>query len=411
MVINRTIYNKILTNIKVNPITIITGSRQVGKSTICKELVKDLGFNYVSLDDTKELMTAKNDPQLFLLSHKCPLIIDEVQKCVELFPYIEDIVNSQKFNTGNNDGMFVLTGSQSYGLMQNVTESLAGRASIVTVSPLSVRETKSLDETPFLINPIQNDKDAQMNLYSIDHLYELIIRGFYPRLYENKLVDTDQFYSDYVLTYIERDVSQIINLKDKLKFHRFMEVLASITGQELVNDSLAKNIGVSVPTIESWISVLVAGNIITLLEPYYENSVTKRIIKRPKVIFNDTGLAAFLCGINDPMILKKSIFAGRFVETFIINEIIKSYKNNGVSARFFYYRDTNQHEIDLIIQTKGNINLVECKTGVAFSYRDVKSFEQLTNSNFNICNSGIVCNTDKSYALGNGFYAVPINSI
>lgn len=411
MLINRTIYNKILDNIKVSPVTIITGSRQVGKSTICKELVKDLNFNYVSLDDTKELMTAKNDPQLFLLNHKCPLIIDEVQKCVELFPIIENVVNTQKFKTGNNEGMFVLTGSQSYSLMQNVSESLAGRATIVTVSPLSVRETKNLKENPFVINPIKNNKDADENNYSIDDLYDYIVRGFYPRLYENKSIETEQFYSDYVLTYIERDVSQIINLKDKLKFHRFMEVLASMTCQELVNDSLAKIIGVSVPTIESWISVLVAGNVISLIEPYYENSITKRVVKRPKVIFNDTGLAAFLCGVNNATILKKSIFAGRFVETFIINEIIKSYKNNGVSARFYYYRDTNQHEIDLIVQTQGNINLIECKSGVSFSYRDIKSFEQVSNSNFNICNSGIVCNTDKSYALGNGFFAVPINSI
>lgn len=409
--IYRTIYEKVLKSIKTKPITIITGSRQVGKSTLCKEFVKLHGYNYVTLDNSRELALAKNDPGMFLKLHKAPLIIDEVQKCEKLFVELEAIVNETRFNDEDNRGMYILTGSQAYNLMKNVSESMAGRVSIITMSPLSLREIKGIKEMPFQINPSQNNADAKNMPYSLDELYEYIVKGFYPEIYDLDIEDTEQFYSDYVMSYIERDVSQLINLKDKLKFQRFMEILASLTGEELLYDSIAKGVGVSIPTIESWISVLLSGNIITLLEPYYENSVVKRAVKRPKIIFNDTGLAAYLSGLNNPLVLKKSQFNGRFVETFIINEIIKSYKNNGKQAKFYYYRDSEQREIDLLILHDGYLNLIECKSGVTFSKSDIRSFDQLAKTKYVICNSGIVCNTDVSYALKEGFYAVPINSI
>lgn len=409
--IPRTIYEKVLKSIKTKPITIITGARQVGKSTLCKEFVKLHGYNYVTLDNSRELASAKNDPIMFLKEHKTPLIIDEVQKCKELFSEIEAIVNEARFNDTDNRGMYILTGSQAYNLMENVSESMAGRVSIITMSPLSLREIKGKKEIPFLINPEQNNIDAKKMPYSLDEFYEYIVRGFYPEIYDLNIEDTEQFYSDYVMSYIERDVSQLINLKDKLKFQRFLEIIASLTGEELSCDSLAKSVGVSIPTIQAWISVLVTGNIITLLEPYNENSVVKRVVKRPKIIFNDTGLAAYLSGLNNPIVLKKSQFKGRFVETFIINEIIKSYKNNGKQAKFYYYRDSEQREIDLIILHDGQLNLIECKSGITFSKSDIKAFNQLTKSKYVICNSGIVCNTDISYALKEGIYAVPINSL
>jgi len=409
--IYRTIYEKVLKSISSKPITIITGSRQVGKSTLCKEFVKRHGYNYVTLDNTRELASAKNDPAMFLKEHKAPLIIDEVQKCEELFVELESIVNEVRFNDQDNRGMYILTGSQSYNLMKNVTESMAGRVSIITMSPLSIREIKGIKEVPFLIDPKQNNIDAKINKYSLEEFYDYIVKGFYPEIYDLNIEDIDQFYSDYVMSYIERDVSQIISLKDKLKFQRFMEIVASLTGEELVYDSIAKGVGVSVPTIESWMSILVSGNIVTLLEPYYENSIVKRVVRRPKIIFNDTGLAAFLAGLNNPIVLKKSQFKGRFVETFIINEIIKSYKNNVKQAKFYYYRDSEQREIDLIVLHDGYLNLIECKSGVEFNKSDVKAFSQLEKTKYIICNSGIVCNTETSYALKEGIYAVPINSI
>lgn len=395
----------------MKPITLITGARQVGKTTLCKQLVKDMNYNYVSLDNTRELTSAINDPAMFLKLHPAPLIIDEIQKCKELFIELESIVNEIRFNDVENRGMYVITGSQAYDLMKEVSESMSGRVAIVNVSPLSLREIRNLKEEPFVINPEINTISAKNNKLSIDELYEYIIRGFYPEIYDLNIDDIDQFYSDYVMTYIERDVSKIIELKDKLKFQRFMEVLASLTGEELVCDNLANIVGVSIKTIQSWLSVLVAGGLVTLLQPYIENSIVKRVVKRSKIIFNDTGLAAYLAGLNNVNVLKKSIFNGRFVETYIINEIIKSYKNNNKTARFYYYRDSNQNEVDLIILHDGQLNLIECKSGIRFDMSDIKAFKQLETTNYDLCNSGIVCNSDIVYSLKEGYYVVPISSI
>lgn len=291
ILIKRTIKEQILKSIKNKPVTLITVARQVGKSTLCYQIKKELDYNYVSLDDIRERKQAITDPEMFLQLHKWPLIIDDVQYAPKLFEVIEGIVNKEKLENGNNYGMYILTGSQAYELMSGVTESLAGRVSIIRMSPLSTREIFDSSEKKFEIDPIILANRSKDFTLEANDLYKLIVRGMYPELYENSNLDSNMFYSNYVDTYIERDVSQIINLKDKLKFQNFMEVLASITGEELVYDTLSKAVGVKVETIKSWISVLIAGDIIYLLEPYNEMSVVKRIVKRPKIYFNDTGLA------------------------------------------------------------------------------------------------------------------------
>ena len=184
-----------------------------------------------------------------------------------------------------------------------------------------------------------------------------------------------------------------------------------MTGEELVYANVSKVLGVSIDTVKSWISVLMAGSIITLIEPYSENSITKRIVKRPKIVFNDTGLACYLAGFNDPETLKRSRFAGHFVETYIINEIIKSYKNNNESCRFYYYRDNNQNEIDLIMLKNGVLTPIECKTGVKFNSSNVKSFKQLNKTKYEIGTACIICNTDTIYKVDDNVYAIPITSI
>jgi len=359
--IKRTIKESVVKALKNKPVVLITGARQVGKSTLCGEIKKEYGYEYVSLDNLRERDTAIRDPELFLSLHKAPLIIDEVQYAPKLLDVIESIVNKVKFEGGNNKGMYILTGSQIYSLMENVSESLAGRVSIIEMSPFSLREIRGLEELPFIIDPSINQKRSKENKIGIDELYRQIVKGFYPELYDNVDLDVDTFYSDYVRTYIERDVSQIINLNDKLKFQRFMEVLASLTGEEFVANNLAKSIGVSLPTIESWLSVLVAGNIVYLLEPYNENSTLKRVVKRPKLYFIDTGLASYLARLNNAEVLRNSIFSGRFVETYIVNEIIKSYKNNNKKVNFYYYRDADQKEIDLVMVENGTLHFIECK--------------------------------------------------
>lgn len=409
--IKRTIKSQIVESIKNKPVTLITGARQVGKSTLCYEIKKEYGFNYVSLDDRRERVQAISDPELFLKMHNWPLIIDEVQYAPALFDVIESIVNKQKLETGKNNGMFILTGSQAYELMKGVTESMAGRVSIIRMSPLSASEIYNKEESKFEINPILNNKRILNYHIEINELFKLIVRGMYPELYDNKEISSDSFYSNYIDTYIERDVSQLINIKDKMKFQNFMEILASLTGQELVYDTIAKAVGVKVNTIKSWISVLMAGEIIYLLEPYKELSVVKRIVRRPKIYFNDTGLACYLARLNNDENLKRSAFAGRFFETYVVNEIKKSYRNNGIKENFYYYRDNNQNEIDLIILENGMLHFAECKAGVSYNKSDIKAFKCLNDSKYQIGLSCIICNTDSIYTIDENAYALPVTAI
>ncbi|MFI3328871.1 MAG: ATP-binding protein [bacterium] len=410
MYINRTIKDEVFKRIKNRPITLITGARQVGKSTLCQEIVKELGFKYVTLDNLTNREQAMNDPQMFLKINKWPLIIDEAQYAPKLFDVIEEIVNNEKFNGNNNYSMFVLTGSQSYNLMSQVTQSMAGRVSILNMPPLSMSEINNKEENHFTGNV--DDIINRVSNYNIDvdHLYERIIKGFYPELYSNENLDYELFYSDYVQSYIERDVSQILNLSNKYKFKNFMEVLASLTGCELIYDNIAKIIGVDVKTIQSWVSVLVSGDIITLIQPFNELSVTKRIVKRQKIYFNDTGLACYLAKLNNSQTLMRSAFSGRFIETYIVNEIMKSYKNNGKNANFYHYRDSNQNEIDLIVLYEGKLTLIECKSGVSFNKSHVKAFKCIK-SNYEIATSYLICNTDTIYKIDENVYAIPITSI
>lgn len=324
--------------------------------------------------------------------HKPPLIIDEVQHAPKLFDVIVSIVNKEKLEKGHNAGMYILTGSQTYELMKGVTESMAGRVAIVRMSPLSTREIygEKEDKLSFDFSTmLARGKDFQLDPRE---LFRLIVRGGYPELHSSS-IELDNFYSDYVNSYLEKDVSQLINIKDKFQFQNFMQLLASLTGQEIVYSNLSKAIGVKVETIQSWMSVLLAGDLIYLLGPYNEYSIGKRIVKRPKLYFSDTGLACFLARLSEPEVLERSIFSGRFVETYIVNEIRKNYRNNGVKDNFYYYRDNNQNEIDLIVLDGGLMHLIECKSGVSFTSKDVKSFTCLKDTSYQKGDNFVICST------------------
>lgn len=407
---NRHIYNQILDSIKSKPVTLITGARQVGKSTIAFEFEK-IGFSYVSLDSSREREMARKDPELFLELHPWPLIIDEVQRAPELFNVIEEIVNKEKRVRIDNYGMFILTGSQMYRLMNGITESLAGRVSIIHMMPLSRNEILDRDEPVFNFDIINIQKRAKLNPLQPIQLFNDIVKGFYPELYSNTRLNVQKFYSDYVETYIERDVSEMVNVKDKLQFRRFMELIASLTGEELVVNNIAKIIGVDKKTITAWLSVLIAGDIVYLLESYNEISISKRIVKRPKLYFTDTGLACYLAKLTSGDILQASTFSGRFVETYIINEIKKSYLNNGVEPNFYYYRDSNMNEIDLVIIADGKLHRVECKSGIKFNNSSVKGFKQLDKTEYQIGAKAIICNTDSVYPLDDNVYVLPLAGI
>lgn len=408
--IKRTILKEIELSVKSRPVTLITGARQVGKSTLAQLFMKD-GFSYVSLDNSRERELAKKDPNMFLELHPWPLIIDEVQRAPELFEAIEEIVNREKMSNPRNYGMYIITGSQMYKLMNNVTESMAGRVSIIHMVPLSRSEILDREERVFDFNLKEISKRALANPLSVKSLFKDIVHGYYPELYSNELLTSEKFYSDYVESYIERDVSDMLNVKDKFAFRRFMELMASLTGEELVYDNISKIIGVDNKTINAWISFLIAGDIIYLLEPYSEFSITKRISKRPKVYFTDTGLASYLVKINSAETLESSFLGGRFVETYIINELRKSYLNNGKNPNFYYYRDNNMNEIDLIIIEDGKMHRIECKSGIKFNMGSVKGFKQVEKTNYKLSLSGIICNTDAIYPLDENIYVIPIAGI
>ena len=408
--IKRHIYDQIVDSIKSKPVTLITGARQVGKSTIAFEFEK-MGYSYVSLDNARERETARKDPDLFLQLHPWPVIIDEVQKAPELFESIEEIVNNEKRKRIDNYGMFILTGSQSYKLMKGVTESLAGRVSIIHMMPLSRNEILGREEPVFDFDLKNIQKRANDNPLTVIELFDNIVKGFYPELYSNSQLKLQKFYSDYVETYIERDVSDLVNVKDKLLFIHFMELVASLTGEEIVYDNIAKILGIDKKTVMSWLSILIAGNIVYLLEPYNEMSIAKRIVRRPKLYFTDTGLACYLARLTSGEILQNSNFSGRFVETYIINELRKSYVNNGIEPHFYYYRDNNMNEIDLVIIQDGKLHRVECKSGIKFNNSAVKGFKQLDKTNYQIGEKAIICNTDKIYPLDDDVYVLPLSGI
>jgi predicted AAA+ superfamily ATPase len=249
------------------------------------------------------------------------------------------------------------------------------------------------------------------HILSFSDLFGIILRGSYPELYEKKKLRTNRFYSDYVESYITRDVSQLINLKDQGKFIEFMQLLSSLTGQELVYNNIANIMGLNIRTVQSWVGVLAAGDIIHLLQPHSERSTVKRVVRRPKIYFSDTGLACYLAKIFDEDTLKAGYLRGPMVETFIVNEILKSYRNSGEDAAFYYYRDSQMNEIDLIILRNGILSLIECKSGVMFDASDVSSFSKLGKSEYKIGPSCIVCMTEKPYPVKSGVYVLPITSI
>ena len=409
--IPRTVMPQVEREIELKPVVLITGARQCGKTTLCKMISEKHGFGYVSLADRRERAMAEKDPELFLNIHPAPLIIDEAQYAKGLFAALESVIDERKIRTGSNEGMYILASNQIYRLMEDVSESMAGRVSIIRMSPLSISEIAGRDEPPFEVD-IERCIERSTSLSTdAQDIFKRMVRGSYPELFQKPRLKTSKFYSDYLDTYIARDVSEIINLKDKDKFLRFVEVAASLTGQELVYETICNAVGVTIPTVESWLRILQLGGIIHLLPAYVERSTVKRVVKRPKLYFCDTGLACYLARIFDPESLRAGYLSGPMLETFIVNEILKTYSNNTESAGFYYYRDSKKNEIDLIMLKNGQLTLIESKVGTNFGSGDLKAFRLLKKSDYAIGPSCIICLTDKAFPLMEGVYALPVTSI
>ena len=384
------------------PTILVTGPRQVGKSTLLQHIGED--YQYVTFDDPLLLNQARNDPTLFMLNHSGKLILDEVQYAPELFSSLKLAIDKQK-----TSGLFLLSGSQAFQLMQNVTESLAGRIAVLKLQGFSLREIQQLDfYQPFVPNR-EYIVAREKHFKPVENIWEMIHRGYMPRLYEQEM-NWEIYYSSYVSTYIERDVRALTNISSITDFTRFMVAIAARSGELLNYSNVAQEVGVSVDTIKRWTTILETSGIIYLLKPYSNNHL-KRAIKTPKVYMLDTGLMAWLTKWLTPETIQQGAKSGQFFETFVVSEIIKSFYNNGIEPPIYYYRDTNQKEIDLLIEYHRTLYPVEIKTSASPDKKMAKAFgilkENLPEAEITIGNGVIINQYPQKLWLAEDLVALP----
>jgi len=348
MIILRDIIPEIKEALEKYPIVVITGPRQTGKTTLSRFISNKPYYNLES-PDTRELV--KGDPRFFLSSIiKNGAIIDEFQRVPELSSYLQEIVDAQQQN-----GMFLLTGSNNFLMMENISQSLAGRAAIFKLLPFSFHEI-----------------EAYKQKFATD---ELIYRGAYPSIYSENRNPT-KTYDYYYQTYVERDVRQLINLKDLHLFQRFIRLCAGRVGQILNYEHLANETGVSAKTVKTWISALEASYLIFLLPPYFEN-INKRVLKSHKLYFNDVGFASYLLGIEEVSHITHHPLRGALFENMVVCEYMKYRFNKGMNSNVFYYRDNHQNEVDLVIKSGNNFTLAEIKSAQTYHTNFTKSIDKL----------------------------------
>lgn len=386
------------------PVLLIVGPRQVGKTTLLKHLSKEKR-TYVTLDDPILATLAQENPSLFLERFKPPILIDEIQYAPQLLRHIKIEVDKNRKN-----GMFWLTGSQQFELMQGVTESLAGRVGIVNLLGLSLKELQKQAEKdlPFLPTHKQLQERAKFSrTLSLQQVYHIIWRGSFPVVALNKKQDRDLFYSSYVATYLQRDVRKLANVGDENTFFKFLRAAAARTGQLLNLSDMARDVAISVPTAKRWLSILQASGIVYLLEPYYSN-ITSRFVKTPKLYFLDTGLCTYLTEWSSPETLEAGAMSGAILETFIFTEILKSYWHNGKRAPLYYYRDKDKKEIDLLIVQNEAFYPLEFKKTGSPDKSMAKHFKLLASLEKPIKEGGIICLHKTLLPLTKDISSIPI---
>lgn len=400
MYYQRTLSSVIEKATKSFKVVLITGPRQVGKSTLFEKLMEP-GRTKVSLDDFDVLTLAKQDPNLFFQTYKPPLLIDEVQKAPELLLQIKKIVDAT-----DEKGLFWLTGSQKFTLMKNVSESLAGRVAVLDLQGLSQSEKLNNPDRGIFVPdmPLQTKRP----IWSAKETFKVIHTGSYPQLFDG-ITDWELYYKSYVDTYLMRDVKDIVQLGNELTFLRFLKVLAPLTAQQLNYANLARNIDVAPNTVKNWVNILQTLGIIYLLQPYFENNIGKRLVKSPKVYFMDTGLCAYLCAIKTSDALMESYLSGEFVETYAVSEIIKSYIHNGKTPNIYYCRTLNQEEIDVVIEQNDKVYPIEIKQTATPNISMAKNFKLVDEQKKGI--GCILCMSEKFIPINKDLYVVPISYI
>lgn len=380
---------------------LITGPRQVGKSTMLEHI--DGTRNRVTLDDLQERNLARTDPEMFLKIHKTPILIDEVQYAPELFPYIKIAIDN-----GAEPGSFWLTGSQSYKLMNLAQESLAGRIAILSLSALSQHELFGKNGlVPFQVDLNSLQSRANNTPADIDEIYYRIWKGGMPGLVSGKYTNRDIFYSSYLQTYISKDVKDSTAIDDDIKFVDFIRAVACRVGQELNIHSIATDVDISDDTAKRWLKILEKSEIIFFLHPY-SNNLLKRVIKTPKIYFFDTGLVCYLTKYSDSAILQNSSINGAILENYIVSEIKKSYINSGKELYMYYYRDKDQREIDLILESNGLLHPIEIKKSSNPTSSMIKNFDVLKKAEIKLGQGAIICMKDKLSALDKDTLIIPV---
>lgn len=391
------------------PVLLLTGPRQVGKTTMLEHLieVEGKGRKKVSLDDLTLRELAKTDPKMFFQLYQPPLLIDEVQYAPELFPYIKIMVDER-----HQPGDFWLTGSQLFKMMKGVQESLAGRVALLHLSPLSQSEImKRPPEPPFSLElPLLSERQNGRQMLNTPEVFQRIHQGGMPALVTGTYSNASIFYSSYIDTYMERDVWRLSNDIDSLKFLRFLRSVAARTSQQVNYKGIADDAEIDQTTAKNWLHVLEALGIIFLLEPY-SNNVLKRTVSTPKLYFYDSGIVCYLTRWSSPETAMEGAMSGALLENYTVAEIIKTYQNAGQEPFLYYYRDKDAREIDLILERDGKLFPIEIKKMASPPKKLTKVFDLIDKSPLQRGTGAILCMADQLGAFDQNNLIVPISLI
>lgn len=401
--IGRTIEKTIIETSKHYSAVLITGPRQVGKTTTLRYLMEK-DRNFVTLDDFEARKLAKTDPEMFLSKHPTPILISEVQYAPQLFSYIKIAIDN-----GAAPGSFWMTCSHAFHMMELAQESLAGRVAIMHMASLSQHEMYGNGEhTPFEVNVDMLKERAKVGAKAnISETYERIWKGSLPGNISGKYPDRDMFYSSYLQTYVQRDIGNMVDRIDSLTFADFVRAAAFRVGQLLNIDDIAQSVGITRITAKRWLGLMEQSGVIFYLRPY-SNNLLKRTIKTPKMYFFDTGLVAYLTKHSSPEALMNGAISETILENFVVTEIIKSYTNNGKQPSVYYYRDRDAKEVDMVIESDGKLHPIEVRSSASPPASDAQAFKVLDSGSVPRGTGAIICSNEELVEIDKTTLIVPI---
>ncbi len=388
-------------------VVLVTGARQVGKTTMLKHLAKDKNRTYVTLDDLMARELAQNDPTLFFQTYKPPILIDEVQHAPQLFERIKLMCENTE-----ETGQFWLTGSQQYSMMKHVRETLAGRIGILELYSLSQREKNGIifdKPLDFSLETLQ-ERQSITTPNDITEVFEHIWRGGMPQVQTADEEMRQEYYSSYVDTYLMRDVAEVGGVTNSSKFMKLLRTCAALTAEQVNYATLATAADISEPTAKDWVRILEGLGIVYLLQPYSNNEL-KRLVKTPKLYFCDTGLCAYLSMWLTRDTLMNGAASGHYFENYVVTELLKNYAYGKTKANLSYYRDSNAKEIDVFVELNGFIHPLEIKKSASPNRKEVKKYELLDKASIPRSNGGIVCMCDKPMPIDEKNAFIPSNLI